>query len=321
MRAVLFSMPEDVERFEPVLRRCHGAEALLSPGRFLPATRDSRALVRAALRERGWLPRERATRAFDRILTTTRVAPSAVAAWLAPGGRAVLWHDPAIASRWEVGVGTSSRSALQPEIAAVAAPTAACLTGVHPEHATAVGDPLLDVSFETGAAARGRAALGLSGDRPVLVVALDAIPEPRWAAAIAALRAEADVVLLVADALWLAGDGGRWPRTLTGPGLYLVGPAGLCRRAEALALADCVVARPGALLDAARRRGRRTLVLADRRHDGPLPDAPVADRPDGLHAAVLEGLRDTPPVAAAGPGAARRLAAVLDAAVLDLAAL
>lgn len=324
MRAVLFALPEDVERFEPVLRRCRGAEALLAPGRFLPATRDSRALVRAALRERGWLPRERATREFDRILTTTRVAPAAVAAWLVPGGRTVVWHEPGLPSRWRLGIPEHPQTALQPEIAAIAAPTADGLDGVHPEHAIAVGDPLLDASFEPGAAARARAALGLRGDRPTVVVLLGETPDPSWARAIAALRVEVDVILMTSDALWLAGDGGSWPRALTGPGIHLVAPTGSCRRADALAVADLVVGRASAMLHTAWRRGRRVLVVNERhqRTETALEiDAPDVGRPSGLHESVAELLRQPTQEVAATRDAAARLAGVLDAEALDLAAL
>jgi len=324
MRAVLFALPEDVERFEPVLRRCRGAEALLAPGRFLPAVRDSRDLVREALRQRGWMPRERAAREFDRILTTTRVAPSAVAAWLAPGGRTVVWNEAGVRSRWHLGLQTPPRAAAQPEIAAIAAPTDDVLEGVHPEHATAVGDPLLDASFEAGAASRARHALGLRGERPVVLVLLDAIPDPLWAASLAALRSEADLVVLMSDALCLAGDGGSWPRVLTGPGIHLVEALGTCRRADAIAVADLVVGQPGTLLDAAWRRGRRTLTLQERGGaHAPKPrfDGPTVDAPEHVRTAVLDLLVQEIRSVEATSGAAARLAAVLDSRALDLAAL
>lgn len=324
MRAVLFALPEDVERFEPVLRRCRGAEALLAPGRFLPATVDSRALVREALRARGWLPRERATREFDRILTTSCVAPSAAAAWLAPGGRVVVWHEPGVGSRWHLGLGESARAALQPPIAAVVAPTREFLDGIHPEHATVVGDPLLDASFEPGAAGRARASFGLTGERPVVVVALERRLDPPWTAALAALRADVDVVLLPSDALWLGTAAtGRWPRALTGPGIHLVHPRGTCRRADALAAADLVVGQRGAILHAAHRRGRRTLVIEPFVHSGsgPALDRPSVDTPSRLRDAVGDVLRDVGPDASETAGGARRLAEVLDAVALDPAML
>jgi len=316
MRGVLFALPEDVERFEVVLRRGLGAEALLPRGRWLPARRDNRTVVRAALRRRGWVVRERPERAFDRILVDAAVPPTAVLPWLAPGGRVVLWFEGG-RSPWVLG--PIAGPVAQPEIAALAVGHGVDRSGLHPEHTTVVGDPRLDPAADPGAAARARSSLGLDPRRPVIVVAPErALPGDRWAAALASLRSDAQVVLAPKGAVWLRDP---WPRAWTGPGLFVARPGEEPAFADLLAAADLVVCDGEAIARSALICGRGVVAWADGRHGRPDGEFDVVDDVHRLREAVLDRSLAPAPHASGSASATAALAAVFTAAPLDVAAL
>ena len=314
MHAVLFTLPEDVERLEAVLRRCSGGAALLGDGRWMPARRDSREVVRDALARRGWTVRERPERVFDRILTSTATPPSSVAAWLAPGGRVVLWHDGSAPTRWRLGV--DAGRAAQPDVAAIALP--APMQGLHPEHTVVTGDPRMDCSFEPGAAARARGALGLDDERPVVLVEADTtVLRPAWADAIARLRTDVQVVVTVTGPRWLRGE--DWPRALAGPGVSVVRAASGVERGHLVAAADLVIASSDLAIGEGVRRGRRTLAVHERPRVGSDFDVARVDDPERLRAAVLDRLRDGVPSPIAAPGAVDRMIELLVGRRVDAA--
>jgi hypothetical protein len=316
MRGVLFALPEHVERFEAVLRRGLGAEALLSPGRWLPARRDSRPVVRAALRRRGWVPCERPEPRFDRILVDAAVSPAAVSPWLAPHGRVVLWYEGG-RSPWVLG--PAAADAAQPSIAALVMAEGVDRTGLHPEHTTVIADPRLDPAAEPGAAARARSGLGLDARRPVVVVAPErALPADRWAGALVSLRSDAQVVFAPAGPAWLRD---RWPRSWTGPGVFVARPGDAASLPDLLAAADVVLCDGESTARAALACGRRVVGWADGRHGRPRGPFEVVDDTAHLRAAVLDRLRDTTPVPFTAGGGVGALASVLTATPLDLATL
>lgn len=316
MRGVLFALPEHVERFEAVLRRGLGAEALLPSGRWLPARRDSRPVVRAALRRRGWVACERPEPRFDRILVDAAVPPAAVVPWLAPGGRVVLWYGGG-RSPWVLG--PAAAGAAQPPIAALVTVAGVERAGLHPEHTTVIADPRLDPADEPGAAARARSALGLDVRRAVLVVAPErALPSDRWAEALVSLRADAQLVFAPTGPVWLRD---RWPRAWTGPGPFVAAPGDAPALPDLLAAADVVLCDGESMARAALACGRRLAAWADGRHGRPHGPFEVVDDAAHLRAVVLDLLRDEAPAPSAMGAGVGALASVFTAAPLDLAAL
>lgn len=330
--ALLVHLPEHVERFEPVARLLSGAELLLGTGRWAPSARDSRALTRQTLRRRGWKAMEHPQPGFDLILTNACSAPAAVTRWLAPGGRVVVWHESWCRSRFLHALPTTSSDEsdpttwiLDPVVARLCADWPDAIEGLTCDRSRVTGDPRWDALAEPGAASRARHALGLQGDRPVTLVLADSfLMRPPWAAAIAALRGESDVVLRITTPGWLEQTE-AWPRAWTGPGLRLSEPDDPLGMAALLALADRVVAPIGVLAHAAVMAGKRTVLVAEgegalreavagrRTPDGVLADRPCCVAPSELQARLQEVVAMPAPVRDAsldGRGAAR-LAAVI----------
>lgn len=325
--AFLLHLPDDAERFEPVARRVEGAELLLAPGRWTPAARDSRAATRRWTRRRGWVLLEEPSPRFDLIVTTAAAALHALSYWLAPGGRIVLWHERAQRSRFVHAINDGSRATwiVDPVVARVCAASFDEVAHLDPARACMLGDPRWDAVIDPAAASRARCALGLDGTRPVTLVWLDAgLLDARWAGAIAALRADTDLVLRPCTPDWL-GRKSVWPSALSGPGLRISEPDDAIASAELVALADCVIAPPSALAWAAVKAGRRTLLVTSAANpatveltnastpDGVLSDRPTCAEPRDLRAAyaALHAMPAPPRCASMDGSAAERWAELL----------
>lgn len=330
--AFLVHLPDHAERLEPVARLLPGADLLLGPGRWAPARRDSRALTRRWLRRRGWKALEQPQPRFDLILASACSAPSAVARWLAPGGRVVLWHESWCRSRFlhalQTGVGSDASQAtwvLDPVVARLCAGWPDEIEALDLDRARVTGDPRWDALADPAAASRARHALGIERDRPVtLLLAESFLLQPRWAAALAALRSESDVVLRLTTPGWLELRG-EWPRAWSGPGLRLSEPDDGVGLAELIALADTVIAPPSVEAHVAVMAGKRTLLVGDgasalrndaadrRTTDGRLGDRPACADPADLGAGLRELARMSPPPrhTSLDGRAAERLAAVV----------
>ena len=330
--AFLVHLPDHAERFEPVARLLPGSDLLLGGGRWAPARRDSRALTRRWLRRRGWTALEQPHPRFDLILASACSAPAAVASWLAPGGRVVLWHESWCRSRFFHALGPSgltndpsSQWVLDPVVSRLCAGWDDEIATLGCDRAEVTGDPRWDALVDPAAASRARTALGIDRDRPVtLLLAEQFLLRPEWASALAALRSESELVLRLTTPGWLEMRG-EWPRAWTGPGLRLSEPDDGVGLAELLALADLVIAPPGVYAHAAVMAGKRTLLVAEGwsalRNEAALrvtSDGMVGDRlacvdPSDLRAACERALRaPAPPRHSLLDGrAAARLAAVV----------
>lgn len=330
--AFLVHLPDHAERFEPVARLLPGADFLLGGGRWAPARRDSRALTRRWLRRRGWKALEQPRPCFDLILASACSAPAAVARWLAPGGRVVLWHESWCRSRFlhalETGLGSDASEAtwvLDPVVTRLCAGWTDEIEGLGLDRAGVTGDPRWDALADPAASSRARHSLGIERDRPVtLLLAESFLLQPRWAAALAGMRIESDVVIRLTTPGWLELHG-EWPRAWRGPGLRLSEPDDGVVLAELIALADTVIAPPSIEAHAAVMAGKRTLLVGEggsalrndaacrRTTDGRLGDRPSCVDPADLRARLVELSRmPAPPRHVSLDGcAAERLADVL----------
>ncbi len=250
---ILVSLPEHIERFEPVVGKLPGSDFVLSDGRWPSQWRDSRRMTTARLAATGraWARR---SRQFDVLVATNAVACSVVQERLRPRGRLVVWRDDPsvddmlmgdVAVAGEDG-GASVITSVQPPV--VLSAGADWLPDPLDPWSCAVGDPAVDAASSAAARARARAFLGLTDpDRPCVLVyqrSYDGAVQ-HLAPALARLRADCDVMLRVHSRAWL---GGSQPvaRCFRGPGVSVV--TTVPTRAELLAAADVVLAEPSLLL-------------------------------------------------------------------------
>lgn len=287
----LVTLPEHVERFDPVRRRIPGSRLVLAPGRW-PGEVDSHRLVaRALTASRSPIPREEPGADLDLLLTHGEVPPARLRAWLSPEGILASW------------VGPGGRPGPGPNFRAVADPT-------RPGDLV-VGDPRLDCGRQGAARSRGRTGLGLAAStRPLVAVVRDGGWTPAWDEAVARLRTELDLAVLRTSRDRLGRR--AWPRGLTGPGIV---DGGVVAYADLLAAADlCVSDAPTAVLDA-RSLGTRTLRIVDGVAVPGELDAPGPHvwQPGDVAAAVPDALQEPSPTDGSPGDAADRLAAHLRA--------
>lgn len=253
----VLTLPSDLERFEPLARRLPGSGFVLAPGRWPSAWLDSRRWLERSLRARR-RHCEPARRQFSLLVAPAGLPARSIAPWAAPGARLLR------------------------------------LRAADPRF----GDPRLDAAFEVGAAVRARRTLGLSGERPIrLIVSGD--PErqlARFAAVLASMRSEAELVVMPSESAWLR-SGHRLPRALQGPGIAILREE--IPWAELLAACECVMGDDLPALVDAMRLGKPAMLLSDvpptapqfpRADDQVLRDAldllPIVIEPAALHAAI-----------------------------------
>lgn len=226
------TLPEQLDRLEPVARRIPGARWIVPAGRWPSPWLDSRQWLIEALERRG-LPEPAAPLGeLDLVLLSGGVPSEAVGPWLAPTGAPLRLSD-------------ERDTALEAGGLAVAAAWGS--------DSMELGDPRLDEARGAAARARARSLLGLSTDapRPVLLVRSErgGVALARLAPAVARMRAEWDIVVAPSAECWLRSPR-PVPAALHGPGVLVLRDS--LRWSELLSLADAVLAEPGRLaLDAA----------------------------------------------------------------------
>lgn len=245
----LVTLPEQLESFEPVLRRTPGSNVLIPLGRWPSFHLNSRAEVMHIARERGLEPLTTPQGDFDLLVSQGELPESGLRSWLRERGALVEWRDPGT-------LGQISSATLT----LVSGPS---LREDDPSCASVViGDPILDIALQVGARSRARCALGLSpeSERPLFLLRAEAGGEGLRALtqALASLRVEADLVLSCSTARRLL-DPLPFGRALQGPGVYP--KREMLGEAELLAASDLVLAEPGVTLLRAAALGRPTLGL------------------------------------------------------------
>lgn len=243
----LISLCDQIERFEPVLRRTPGSRFLVGPGRWPSAHRDSRAEIIRRLGASGLAPVISPRPEFDLVVAGSEIPENSIRAWLRPRGTRVHWREadapaPLVPSALLLCGGEGSRP-----------PQGAGLV-------ECVGDPALDAATEPATRSRTRQRLGLGEDLPVLLVHgeepagnLDAL-----ATAVATLRTEFRILVGASERRRLRVRSAV-PPALRGPGILHLPPE--TTRAEALAACDLVLAEPGLLLVQAAALGIPGLAL------------------------------------------------------------
>ncbi len=248
----LITLSDQIERFEPVLRRTPGARFLVASGRWPSAHRDSRAEIIRRLSESGLAPVISPRAEFDLVVAGTESPESSVRAWLRPRGMRVLWQEP-----------DAPETSRSPSLILCAGEASLPLDPA--SLAQSIGEPFLDAALARGTRPQARHRLGLDCDasRPVLLVhgeaqggALEYL-----AAALAALRLDFEL-LVSASELRRLERRVAIPSALRGPGIHRL-PAEF-PRAEALAACDLVLAEPGVLLLQAAALGRPAVALGAR---------------------------------------------------------
>ena len=271
------SLPEHVERFDPIRRRIAGSGFVLVPGRW-PGRVDSRALTRQAVRAAGapfaW---EEPYAELDLVLFHGECTPAKLTPFLRQSTGLLRWYD---------GHGSGGPVADLPGF--VSAPG-----WVESTSCPVVGDPRLESGRDEGASGRARAALGLSdADRPLLVLAFERPLSWPWAESIARLRSEFDLVVSPSSRARLINP--RSSRRLTGPGIHFGAGAAF---ADLLAAAQlCLTDSPAVAWDALSlatpavclRDGGPVLGASGR---NVLDGLVQVDWPDHLPAVVAETLR------------------------------
>ncbi len=241
----IVTLCEQLERFEPILRRTPGARFLVPAGRWPSPHHDSRQRILQCLYRRGLPPVTEAGGDFDLVVTAGESPASSIEAWLRPGGTLVQWRDPC----------HPSFSPTASSLVLASGPALLPPDGDLPS--AVVGDPLLDTALEAGAAVRARRALGLSvpAERPLVLVHAEAGSRAvhALADALASLRLDFDVVVTASTEARLARSD-PLPRALSGPGVSRPGED--IPRAELLAAADLVLAEGGGLLVEAAALGK-----------------------------------------------------------------
>lgn len=274
---IVVSLPSDVERFVPVLRRLSGADFVLPAARWPHPRIDTRRWTLESVLRHGSRPLEEPDESFDLLLVAQNLSARLLRPWLSPRGRVVLWGGETGFSRLspgERGVSVSDREgsvAMTPSSFDVAFSCAAHEAWLPPARGwpeLVLGDPRAEGFFDVGAAARARAYLGLETEsrrsRPVLLLLRERADGAieRWARRLCALRADFDLVVAPSERLRLDPEAIH-PRALTGPGIRLHQGEKGGRLADLLAAADVVLAEPGARARLAHELGRPTWLLLD----------------------------------------------------------
>ncbi len=245
----LVTLPEQLECFEPILRRSPGSSILVPQGLWPSPHLNSRDELLRLTRQRGLTPATEPQREFDLVVSHGELPESSLRAWLRDRGTLVQWRGPGDQGRlsWA---------------------TLALLSGprLHEDDpfsaSEIVGDPQLDTALQVGARSRARSFLGLSTDlgRPLFVLRAEAQCGglKTLAPALARLRLDADLVLSCSS-LRRLDDPKPFDRVLSGPGILVAGEK--IATADLLAAADLVLAEPGEFLLRAAALGRVSLGL------------------------------------------------------------
>jgi hypothetical protein len=245
----LVTLPEQLDSFEPVLRRTPGSSVLVPSGRWPSPHFNTRAEVLRIVREHGLVPLVEPRGDFDLLVSHGELPERKLRAWLRERGALVEWRDPGTPGR----IPSATLTLLSGPLLRDDDPTNASVV---------IGDPVLDTALQLGARSRGRCALGLpaQSERALVLLRAEAGGEGLNALShtLASLRVEADLVLSCASARRLL-DPSPLGRALEGPGIFPA--AERVPLAELLAASDLVLAEPGDTLLRAAALGRPALGL------------------------------------------------------------
>jgi len=230
------TLPEQIDRFVPVAARIPGVRWIVPPGRWPSAWLDSHQWTRKILLGRERVQIAEAQACLDLIVTGGGVRAESLRPWQHPAGELVRFVD-----EW-------------------AAPPAWDAELLAPD--SFGGDPRIEVALEPATRARARANLGLSSStsRPCVVIRAEESGgvSSHFAPELSRLRFEFDLIVAPANATWLHGRT-PVPRALHGPGIAIVRDR--LSWAELLAVADVVIAEPGAFAADAQRLGKPLVLL------------------------------------------------------------
>lgn len=283
---------DQIQRFEPLLRRTPGARFLVPAGRWPSAHRDSRAEIIRLLHASGLAPAISPRADFDLLVAGAESPESSLRAWLRPRGMRVLWHEP-----------DTSPPSLTPCL--TLCPGRAQLPADSAGLAQVVGDPALDLAVQAGARARALHRLGLAPDseRPVLLLHGESLSHglDSLAGALASLRIDHDLLVSSTELRRLERHRAL-PSLLQGPGIHRLPhefPLAL-----ALAASDLVLSDPGVLALQAAALDRPVLLLGSPRQIETVREIPLSSHSalrglswirdaEGLHTAVDRALHST----------------------------